>query len=628
MKHFVSSPIHRAVLAIFYLSVFLFFPGALLKAQTDSLQMAAADSGVQKKLPPPAEKVSFTPVIFDFAQKRHAADDSLPGVIWRFKDLIFTNYNGLADMFNGQPLFKIVDFMEPGLPRYVTALNMLPHQTSAAFEGHALNDPVTGLYNLRFISADMLARVQARQALAPGSALWSGLNFVARTNIPEEPYSRIMFRQGDFGYTDLDLQFARRFSDRLALQLGGINKFYDPNGYRGYSFRGLIHYQPTAHIYSRTRVNLNRELVYFIPAADFGSIRSREERNEYFTDLTWQQNDSSTDYYHLQAGYIQDGRHTSEAQERFDFTNRFQYYQLGVSAQRQMTALRLFGAVSAFQQRISGQSFAHPYTDSEVYVHTLAELRFAHLQLQPVFNMKYRWGETALLLPAVQLRFERRRWTLNVTAGQSARFPNRSELSRQSYPFYGNRLLRPEKMNYATVGLSMHPAGSLQLTFTAGRREIKDEILLRQNSFVNAGGRAFDFISAEGKVAIGKFRFAGSAQWNDATLHISPAFSWWLQGRYHDVWLKGALILDAIANVYWNDRQNLLYYQPQVERFYWTDSRQGAYFMFSYKLVATVKDAQLYMAMENPLSSEYQIIYAYPQRYRRVRFGVNWVLWD
>ncbi len=639
MKSSVNLHIWQPSRAIFYFAALILLSCAGLKAQSDSLQVIAAadsvrqagarDSSLTKKVRPTVEKVSFTPVVYDFAQKCVEVNDSLPGVIWRFRDLIFMNYNGLADVFSGQPRFKIVDFMEPGLPRYVSAINMLPHQTSAAFEGHALNDPVTGLYNLRFISADMLAGVQAYQADAPGSALWNGLNFTARSNIPDEPYSRIMFRQGDFGYSDLDLQYANRLSERIGLQLGGINKYYDPNGYHGYSFRGLIHYQPTAHIYSRTRVHLNRETLHFIPAADFASIRSREERDEYFSDLTWRQNDSSADYYHLQLGYIQDGRHTSEAQKVFDFTNRYRQYQLGLSARRQIAALQLFGAVSASQQRISGQSFAHPYTDSEVNMYALAEARlFSSLRLQPAFKMKYRWGEAPLALPALQAHVDRLHWSLNLNAGQSARFPNRSELSRQSAPFHGNRLLHPEKINYAQVQMITRPLAGLELSCTAGRREIKDEIVLRQNSFVNDGGRVFNLLNAQGKLRLGKFYFAGSVQWNDAARHISPAFSWWLQGRYHDVWLKGALIIDAIGNVYWYGRKNLLYYQPQIERFYVTEHRQGAYFMFSYKIVATVKDAQLYMAMENPLSSEYQIIYAYPQRYRRVRFGVNWVLWD
>jgi hypothetical protein len=34
------------------------------------------------------------------------------------------------------------------------------------------------------------------------------------------------------------------------------------------------------------------------------------------------------------------------------------------------------------------------------------------------------------------------------------------------------------------------------------------------------------------------------------------------------------------------------------------------------------------MAMDNPFSYDYEYIKGYKQYYRRVQFGVNWVLWD
>ena len=113
---------------------------------------------------------------------------------------------------------------------------------------------------------------------------------------------------------------------------------------------------------------------------------------------------------------------------------------------------------------------------------------------------------------------------------------------------------------------------------------------------------------------------------NFADVHLAPSRSIWLQARYHDTWFNGALITDAIGNIYWYDRTDAIHFNPIVERFYWSDDYNGAYYMLSYKLTATIKSAQLFIAMDNPLAWEYSIIKGYSEYYRRIRFGLNWVL--
>ena len=147
-------------------------------------------------------------------------------IYYQFDDLINLNYTGFADIFRHQLEFQIFDFLRPGFPRFVARNNLLPHQTDIYLNGFVLNDPMHGMYNTHMISLDGLQEVDNRTGLTM-YGYNNGINLRPRAiNSIEEPYSRIMFRQGDYPYTDLDIDFSRKLSDNISINAGGINKLY------------------------------------------------------------------------------------------------------------------------------------------------------------------------------------------------------------------------------------------------------------------------------------------------------------------------------------------------------------------------------------------------------------------
>ena len=147
-------------------------------------------------------------------------------------------------------------------------------------------------------------------------------------------------------------------------------------------------------------------------------------------------------------------------------------------------------------------------------------------------------------------------------------------------------------------------------------------------SFYNGPDRNFNYLELNTEYSLYKFSLELTGSLGDVKINLSPKKAFTGQLRYRDAWLKGAVIIDAVGSFHWYDVHNKIYYNPIVERIYWSNSEADGYYYFSFKIAATVKSAQLYMAMDNPMSYDYQYINGYYEFYRRVRFGVNWVLID
>ena len=251
------------------------------------------------------------------------------------------------------------------------------------------------------------------------------------------------------------------------------------------------------------------------------------------------------------------------------------------------------------------------------------------LLLQSAWQLGFRAGAQPLGSGMAGVEYHpNSRLRLQAQARLDQRRPNFSERYVAYAPYQGNPGLQNERMTSYLARLTSRPFESLRIQAEAGYRSLHNEIRFRQFSFENDPERSFFYLSAHGSFDFSVFRISGGGQFSDAETYLSPRRSAFVQARYHDIWLNGALILDAVSTVQASDQHNRILYNPVLERFYLTNETAASYLFFSYKLTATVKDAQLYMAMDNPMGDSFEIIHGYPEQFRRVRFGVNWVLWN
>ena len=203
--------------------------------QSDSL---LTDSLTAKK---PAA-VKQVPVVLNMAAFDTLGIEFHPfSIVYDFKNNVLTSYTGFADAFRNNASFQIFDFLDIGMPQYVAGLNLLPHQIRLNFNGFEASDPVSGMFNSRFIRLDEVKEIKT-------SEKYSGSNEAAAETVSavtDTPLTRIMYREGDFGYSVLDIQFNRKITDRLSIGLSGLNSDYDNTLFHGVVYSGTIHYQLT-----------------------------------------------------------------------------------------------------------------------------------------------------------------------------------------------------------------------------------------------------------------------------------------------------------------------------------------------------------------------------------------------
>ncbi len=549
-----------------------------------------------------------------------------------FDDLIIINYTGLADIFRHQPAFQVYDFLSAGYPRFIAYNNLLPHQSDIYLNGFILNDPIHGMFNTHMISLDGLKEVDDDIGVTMYGH-GNGINLRTKAiNSLDEPYSRIMFRQGDFGYTDLDIDFSRKMSDNISVNAGGINKIYEGSNNYGFQYRAGLYYRITNKIFSQTTINIDREKLINRNTSTYANYRYFEFRHDYNNSIYYLINPDSSDYWKMDAGYTRIRRkNESSADSASAFFNRrkVDQYKLGLSRKLQMGNLGIDAALSAYQNKFWGSSFSGKLTDGGM--NGLIQIKYPMnkwLGINGRIGTGYLYGQDISWSPALDLYFEFNNFWLKLSSSRSRRFPYRNERSIYFQQYRGNSDLDLETLETYSAGIAYTPINNLLVNVNIASNEISDEILMDSTSFYNGPDRHFNYIELSTQYALYKFSLELTGNICDAKINLSPKRSFSGQLRYHDTWLKGAVIIDAVGSFHWYDVHNTLYYNPIVERIYWDQTETDGYYYFSYKIAATVKSAQLYMAMDNPMSYDYQYINGYNEYYRRVRFGVNWVLMD
>lgn len=549
-----------------------------------------------------------------------------------FDDLIIINYTGLADIFRHQPAFQVYDFLSPGYPRFIAYNNLLPHQTDIYLDGFILNDPIHGMFNTHMISLDGLKEVNDNIGLSMYGH-GNGINLKTKAiNSLEKPYSRIMFRQGDFGYTDLDIDFSRKMSNNISVNAGGINKIYEGSSNYGFQYRAGLYYRITNKIFSQTIITIDREKLINRNRSSYANYRYFEFRHDYNNSIYYATNPDGSEYWKIDAGYTRIRRkNESSADSASAFFNRrrVDQYKLDLSRELHIGNLGIDAALSAYQNKFWGSSFSGKLTDSGMngLVHIYYPI-MKWLDINGKINTGYLYGQDISWSPALDFNFDFNNLWLKLCSSRSQRFPYRNERSIYFQQYRGNSDLNLETLETYSAGIGYTPISNLYVNVNIVSNKIKNEILLDSTSFYNGPKRKFNYLELNTQYSLYKFYLKITGNLCDAKINISPKRSFSGQLRYHDVWLKGAVIIDAVGSFHWYDDHNIIYYNPIVERIYWDQAETVGYQYFSYKIAATVKSAQLYMAMDNPMSYDYQYINGYNEYYRRVRFGVNWVLMD
>ncbi len=571
--------------------------------------------------------LSVNPVSFLYAQ---AAQDSMRAD----EGYRQNNWNDFpaddaADILDLMPGYQLFDFLDYGQPRYVAPLNMLPHQLSV-FRGNWLqNDRLSGMYNMRLLSIDMIDHA----GRANNSLYGPGLLFDDIRTTSSEPFSRLRYWEGDFGAFDLSLSLSERLSPRTDLYLAGFNRGYDGfwanSAYTGVKYDGrLVFYldnrQTFIFSYGLNRQkngmqnisrysDYNRTNLY-----DFGGIEysvQQDSSNRFSAGLHIDQvlrtvrsdaDSFNLDHRYKQARFYLRKKLTGNKQS---WEMRFQINQLFVNG----TAYQGNPAVNRFMMDVNNVQNWTPDRSLVGNVSIIQEnrerLRYNFfVQLNQFYNRKRKKIQTGL--------------------SYQQRLPDMTEHYFNAYGFNGRQNIRPESVFDVFAGYHQRIGPAAFWQSRAGYKQTHDEIILQNNQFTNASDRSWGYVQSSGSWMFWKMRFRLLGHLILSKPFLGPRSSLRFALSYHDVWLNGAMGVDLSAMARLNGESQKIFYNPLLERFYYTDEMRASFVQYRFKAVITVDDARLYFMMENPFIINYHIIEGYKAYARRVRFGVNWDFWN
>jgi hypothetical protein len=579
---------------------------------------------------------------YDLNNTLRMINDTSDYEVYRYsaqKSVIFTDPGSI---FQYQPLLFVYDLQEMNRPTYVAMINKYPHQNSLFYNTILMNDPVNGMYNLQFLSVDYTRFIESStgagnfQNYCDNSAEKIAVTSAHR-HTPAS-WSRILYKQGNFGYTDLDISFVKPVSENVALQLGGFSRKYDgsiSNGdHRGYNFRGELTWQYSPKLYFSTQFYVNRErngMTAYNPNPDYPFPRLVENRDDYFFDLTWLPHDSTGERLHL---VLYNGYTFRRLKDYYD-----QSYQLkthinryGVDINYNLPLKRvefLFG-LGTLVPEVSGAAFEKNYYPAGFSTYGTVTLALTRkISLRAAGQLVMASDFKPQLQPSLSVSVQPdKHQNIMVELARGVRLPTTTERFFNFDSLFGRSDLRPEDHRSARLKYSVMFKPKLKMSLTGGACWIRNEIGWVKPCFYDAGSRNFYYLALQSDFSFWKIDIQGGGQYTQADLNLTPRSSFWIGGHFSQVLLEGALLIDAYGTAMFFDRHRTINFEQRLERFYPGDGDEEGYYTLNWRVVATVKGVEIFAEAENSLSHQYEVINGYREFFIRFRFGVNWNLWD
>ena len=621
-------------------------PGKKPKKETVTQPQAPADTSAKTPFAEP-ETLKTMPVNsklywYDIDNSLHGINDSSGFEIYRSakqKSVIFTD---VGSIFQYQPLWFVYDLQEMNRPTYIAMLNKYPQQNSIFYNSVLMNDPVNGMYNLQYLSVDFTRSIEAGIATADlQNFMYTAGEKIAFTSThrhTKAAWTKILYKQGNFGYTDLDISFVKPITESIALQLGGFNRKFDGsivNGdHHGYNFRGELTWQYSPRLYFSTQFYIGREragMTAYDINLDFPYPRFAEDRDDYFFDLTWLPADSTNQRLHvvLYNGYTY-RRLKDFYNQGYHIKTHVNRYGLDANYNFSFRQLNFIVGLGTLLPRVSANTFKRNYYPSDFNTYGLLRLPIMkNLDITAAAQVVMTKDFYPQVQPAASISFNPdSSQNIVLELARSVRIPTLNERFFNFDTLFGNPDLPPEQHLSANLRYSLKLASRWNMHLNGGACWIHDEVGWQEPDFYNAGSRDFYYLSYQTEYSFWKIDLQSGGQYTLADQNITSRSSIWIGGHFSQTLLSGALLLDAYGTALYFDQHRKINFDQRLERFYMADGYEPGYYILNWRIVATVKGVEIFAEAENSLSKEYEVINGYREFFIRFRFGVNWILWD
>ncbi len=577
---------------------------------------------------------------YDLEDKLNVKGDTSRYSIFRLADEKNLIYTDMSDIFRSPALWFDYDLGEEGRPAYISLTNTYPHQTNLFFGGVQMNDYLNSKFNTQFIPLNYIwsTDVDFTSGNIKNSGRGAGpiINVAPHSVHPELPWTKIYYKQGSYGYGDVDVHFAFPISGTMAVQLGGMRKVFDgvyqDSDYEGENYRAELTWQYSPNLFIRGQIFLNRNegglaanIIQKIPFPN-----NKEDRNDYFLDVTWLQDDTTGQRLHLVLFHSTYSRQFRDRYSNYKLETWSGRYGMDANYNLPLGAGEILIGGGAVLPSVSGYAFEQ--RQKKVSANAYGKLRIplgSSLNLRGSAQLTYAQDYPLHILPTAGADLyltDNQQLSLDISAG--VRFPGAIERFFNFDSLYGNPDLEEEK-NLTIHGQYFYNlTDKFHLKLDGGFHMIDKEILWADSTFYNRGSRDFMFMGLEAYWKVWQFDFTIRGQYTLADKNLTPRSNIWAKAHLNYSLLNGALILDAFGTAYYYDKHLQINYEPRLDWFYAGEGETESFFVLNWKIVATISSAHIFLEMENALSNQYDFIYGYPLFYRSMRLGLNWILWD
>lgn len=527
-----------------------------------------------------------------------------------------------ADLFRQRTDITRFAFTEPGRPVFWARGNQFPHQMTFSLNGLPLTNPLNGLVNLGHITPDYVASAYIDRA-SDSTRGDEDLALFSRYRNSEEPYSRLNYYEGDFNLSNFNAYFSRRYGSRLNIQLAGQNSAYDGWAPGMFSDRFSYHARMDAFIDSSSTLtffyNFSKNNARM---ANFGEWSDYSFKT-YYARYHWRYTRTGAGGFTLDAAWMPQG--ASLASSRDSFATR--HY-------NERFYTRLSKALQAGPHHICAQlaldNVTYSLNDARRSFYNQADLTFSHAWS---LGDHWRWQNrisgsmrerSPLALQAesgIDMRGGKIDAGLKLTHRERLPLPVEIDSPEQDNP--------TENHDGVTLHATYQPLTGFRLFIHGSAWRATHTIRFDGARFYREDKRTGQEARLGFQWTGQRIELSGAYRHQWTTLHIAPRDRATARITYRDAWFNDRMFV--YFTVGWQAWQthNILRFNPQTVRFYAIDTMDNnPVQILWFKGVIRVSDIEFYMTADNLLSTDYSYIDGYPEQLRRLRFGLNWEIFN
>ncbi len=559
------------------------------------------------------------------------------------------NYDHLGDALGILPGVFVRDLGAAGQALHVNAAGLPPVFTSLSFDGLDLRDPVSGIYDANLVpvaSVEQLTLLPSpRVSAAPHSFVPSSLVVRGISHDAVEPRSRVVYRKGDYGYSDLDINFGMKINEFMDFQGGGLVKEYDGSGvnekYEAQKIRGKLNAAVT-NIWRLQYVFLLNKADTEIRLSEYTKSSSPESRP--YTVQKRFDHGVSVDgaLFKNRSGLLSIAvQHTDLRRKIRDnplaigYNEDARVLKTAVKLTVPLSVVSLFSGAGLYYMDLeSGLVGGKNEYETDVYAGSFFTVRGLFVETWLGVRGHRFFDNRATPNLRVQKKFSRR-WKLSADYQTSVRFPSIEERFMSYDAWLGSESVLEEVVRGTTLSLEFAP-GKARFFCSGYWRELTGGIVpewsTTESQWILNNGELQRYLGVSGALVFPLFSraaFGGNFYWQKSETehecdgHHAPdaygsiRFDWSREFFAGDLDLTVRLYCTALGKRYGVERTAGApgYAQRELEFIAVPGAQIYGRIM---------RNAMVFVAFDNLLDLEYEWVPGYPMPGRYFRWGITW----